>query len=804
MTTDQILDIANRLALEDQVRVWFTGGRQEEGSISLAGGMAVLTTAKDVFVLHPNAPEFVDVEAIEITKLAHVVLAEKEARKYGELAYQQPTSRDGYEKAIWELALILGRNGDTRAELNATNAYSDEWRAATRRGYQLDAQFTKLADEIELSKAKRNYIMYCIGRGVYTPSAQPMPRRSQFDPIGQLEQPDRSVPKPSDFDPDPKVRGKRSPRSPEDYHDLVDLQKSLVDAEDKSSARGASRDRRERFERIADSRRQQIAKGEYYEAKLKSVPADLAEAAVRNEIEAEVQSRRAAQRVVQAEEDAFLARPDVTELAHQLESSKAGIKLQARMDRFQGEDPHDDPALIEFITKLVNLAVAHGIDVPESVKQRYPFPGMSVAPQESGALAAPVEVVPQTPTLLPVSLLSAADQEVVDALDEYHECSDAMVALDRKGFGNFSETDSCDRRELISRCDAARDVLNRYHATHREKILSVANKRRAVMPHAGIEVVEYPDKRAASRYEIAIGDGGMSSHLLHSPHGCRFLAIEAACNDIRRSLLTGRWAPDTADGKPHPTVARCLAEVEGLAAKMGVRLADEDAKDTMETLMDEVEELIYQPGPAGSAILADVPVGDETPVQRIRFDLPDGDETLAPLAVGGVETPLVLDAHPVEPLPGVSIELAREESVVKESLITDSTEAAGPFLAPVPDHVVLSPEDRKVLSRMDGYTRKGTMPEVKVTRQQWIEDILDSGFVKAEMLKFGRAPERLRLTHLCRTNEAGRPLFYDCQHPVEIRYATMRLAALKPLLVVESDDADALPSEATAGKSLVR
>lgn len=95
-------------------------------------------------------------------------------------------------------------------------------------------------------------------------------------------------------------------------------------------------------------------------------------------------------------------------------------------------------------------------------------------------------------------------------------------------------------------------------------------------------------------------------------------------------------------------------------------------------------------------------------------------------------------------------------------------------LAAIPADVVVPPADMTALQREDTYTRKGTMPAVKISRQQWIEDVLASGFTDFERRKFGRAPERLRMNHVSRFDSKSRPLFYEALHPAEIRYAEMR------------------------------
>jgi hypothetical protein len=203
-----------------------------------------------------------------------------------------------------------------------------------------------------------------------------------------------------------------------------------------------------------------------------------------------------------------------------------------------------------------------------------------------------------------------------------------------------------------------------------------------------------------------------------------------------------------------------------------------------------------EPGPVAQAILRNEPVGDESPVERIRFNLPDdpADAQLDPLAIGGAEAPIIgLDPDPdqpatcvnrvagdeqTSPAPAVSERIARLPGRDVAPVADEAADWRDKPLAPVPADVVLSEVDRAALSRTDEYTRKGSFQPIRVTRQQWIEDILASGFTDFERRKFGRAPERLRLHHVSRFDRNGRPLFYECLHPAEIRYAQARREAV--------------------------
>lgn len=93
-------------------------------------------------------------------------------------------------------------------------------------------------------------------------------------------------------------------------------------------------------------------------------------------------------------------------------------------------------------------------------------------------------------------------------------------------------------------------------------------------------------------------------------------------------------------------------------------------------------------GPVAQAILENRAVGDESPVQRIRDNLPDADETLDPDAVGGANNPIVPKAEPVE-APEEKISNAppvAEPAFTLEAppQATVETTPSGPAIAPTP------------------------------------------------------------------------------------------------------------------------
>lgn len=114
-------------------------------------------------------------------------------------------------------------------------------------------------------------------------------------------------------------------------------------------------------------------------------------------------------------------------------------------------------------------------------------------------------------------------------------------------------------------------------------------------------------------------------------------------------------------------------------------------------------------------------------------------------------------------------------------------------LAPVPPGIVLSEAEQAALSRMMEYTRKGSMPSVMITRQQWVEDFLNRGFTQLELFKHGRAPARLRITAPARKGRGGRPQFYEVQSAIEIAYVQRRYKELHEVKVEKNVATDVAP-----------
>lgn len=173
------------------------------------------------------------------------------------------SSAKEYENALWSISKQII---DARKKVDIKSlTYLEDAREASR----LETEFEKLSDEIELSKAKRRYIL--TERAVSArEKGGSMPR--PMDIIGSLL--DRGlleVPKSSDFDPDATVRRSRAVEKPvESYDTLAEVNASLKDAENrlrKAKLTGSmSKSKREQLEKIVAKRRKQIADGQYAEA----------------------------------------------------------------------------------------------------------------------------------------------------------------------------------------------------------------------------------------------------------------------------------------------------------------------------------------------------------------------------------------------------------------------------------------------------------------------------------------------------------------------------------------------------------
>ena len=269
-------------------------------------------------------------------------------------------------------------------------------------------------------------------------------------------------------------------------------------------------------------------------------------------------------------------------------------------------------------------------------------------------------------------------------------------------------------------------------------------------------------RRTLPRPEYRANEFGESlrklSEYYQRPHEAFARAVETAVSKALRvkgcqsGFLVPACAADGGKGHPDGEIANAFTKaflevITKLPLQAPVLLAEDDA--AAEVSFSEIEATV------------DTEEGDAESADDAEPDL-DGE---------GVET----------------IAEEADEVVMKESEPVEEQAWAVRPLAQVPDGVEVPEADREALTRVDegtwekrGYTRKGHLAEpVKVTRQQWIEDFLALGFTRLEERKAGKAPLRLRLSHPTKTDTNGRALFYECQHPAEMRYVRSRLAQIE-------------------------
>lgn len=184
--------------------------------------------------------------------------SEREAQKYGEQLYPQPKTRDEYEDTLWKLAKDVSDRAvgfeDTKKrqeELEKTGGY--------KRTLQIEAQFNRFADQIELSKSKRRYM---ISQARNKAEGKPMRRA----PTLNGNQTVYNAPKPQDFDPSKEVRSKRHPRPLLDYMTKAEVEGSLASAREQLANKKTTKSGRRQAENIVREREQQLRLGNYLEA----------------------------------------------------------------------------------------------------------------------------------------------------------------------------------------------------------------------------------------------------------------------------------------------------------------------------------------------------------------------------------------------------------------------------------------------------------------------------------------------------------------------------------------------------------
>lgn len=127
---------------------------------------------------------------------------------------------------------------------------------------QLENQFDKVADEIELAKTKRRYVLNC---ALMRKRGEPLP--NPLDLMGSpIDARSVEVPKETDFDPDRKIRKTRSLGPAIAYPTKAEVEASIRDATYRIAKRGVSKKTREKFERIVEKRKEQLRRGLYRES----------------------------------------------------------------------------------------------------------------------------------------------------------------------------------------------------------------------------------------------------------------------------------------------------------------------------------------------------------------------------------------------------------------------------------------------------------------------------------------------------------------------------------------------------------
>ena len=249
---------AAALPVGSLLEITYRDGNTVEGIIKDTQGAtwAECSDGATILLSTPWGPVDLSViAAARILKSAQQIAAERAARKFGEEAYPAPTTRDGYEQTLYALAADV-------ADL-AREAHRGGFALGTiRRKMQLEAQLDRLADLIRLAKTKRRYVRAtATGRR----AGEPMPRPAEIAG-GPMEEALYAVPKAQDFDPDPTTRNRRWPRPALDYNTRAEVQGSLNAALQKLAKKRITPKKRKQRERIAATRRQQLARGEYFEA----------------------------------------------------------------------------------------------------------------------------------------------------------------------------------------------------------------------------------------------------------------------------------------------------------------------------------------------------------------------------------------------------------------------------------------------------------------------------------------------------------------------------------------------------------
>jgi len=181
------------------VQVFLKVGTSFTGTLRQSAGWPwVSVEGQEPFSLAYVSPTFAEVKAIEV--ISDKPSMEEQTRKYGEIAYTQPRTRQEYRETLWKLAALV-RETNKETDIDKLN-YSEK----CLRAMQLENQFNKVADEIDLAKTKRRYIL-----NVALMHKRGEPLANPLDLMGSpIDARAIEVPKETDFDPNQKVRRARS------------------------------------------------------------------------------------------------------------------------------------------------------------------------------------------------------------------------------------------------------------------------------------------------------------------------------------------------------------------------------------------------------------------------------------------------------------------------------------------------------------------------------------------------------------------------------------------------------------------
>jgi cytochrome c556 len=254
----------SNFAPNDVLEVTLKDGTTFQGSLRDAQGNLYIEEGGRPRIVFLDQEQAASVESMRVVTPAADVMAARDRKKFGEIAYTPPKTRAEYEATLYDLA----RQANT---LPRPKDYEGELSNEVRR-LQLEAQFDKVADEISLAKKKRRYIKAGPVISNYFKGKTP-PRIPTFvdSPLDELEY---DIPKPSDFEPDAAVRRKRSARPIETLDTFAEINGSLADANRRLAKGGMSMERKTKFQRIAAKRREQLEEGNYFEAALARMPVE--------------------------------------------------------------------------------------------------------------------------------------------------------------------------------------------------------------------------------------------------------------------------------------------------------------------------------------------------------------------------------------------------------------------------------------------------------------------------------------------------------------------------------------------------